>query len=567
MIRRASARAALVVMLVAIGLIGIAAPAFAAVPKITGFSPISGPVGTSVTILGSGFTGITAVAFNGTGATFTVTSSSEIHATVPAGATTGPISVTNASGTALSASNFTVTPTPPSTGLSPGTGPPTSKLTVSGANFGPNEAVDVYFDITDQALASTDGTGSFGGISIQVASSAVPGTHWVTAVGRHSGLSAQAPFTVQTDWAQFRNTANHRGRNATENVLGPSNVAGIDLDWAFAARGPIFSSPAVANGVTYVGSEDGILNAVNAATGTLLWAFPTGFVESSPAVANGVVYVGGDNKVYALSAATGTLIWSFITGNTVESSPAVANGVVYVGSRDGKVYALSAATGTLIWSSSIGSYVFSSPAVANGVVYVGSGDGNVHALNASTGAGLWTFVTGNTVNSSPAVANGVVYVGSLDGKVYALGAATGKVLWASFTMGFVDSSPAVANGVVYVGSGDGNVHALSASSGTLLWSFTTGSMVDSSPAVANGVVYVGSFDGRVYALSAVNGAYLWSFTTRDSVQSSPAVANGEVYAADIDGDLYAFDLAGGTSPVRRANAAALVPDRTLRPQN
>jgi outer membrane protein assembly factor BamB len=63
-------------------------------------------------------------------------------------------------------------------------------------------------------------------------------------------------------------------------------------------------------------------------------------VESSPAVANGVVYVGSLNqKVYALNARTGANLWSYGTGGQVYSSPAVANGMVYVGSQDGKVYA------------------------------------------------------------------------------------------------------------------------------------------------------------------------------------------------------------------------------------
>jgi hypothetical protein len=81
-----------------------------ALPEITAFTPSSGPVGTSVTITGTNFTGTTAVEFNGTAAvTFTVDSDTQITATVPAGATTGPISVTNADGTGTSASDFTVT--------------------------------------------------------------------------------------------------------------------------------------------------------------------------------------------------------------------------------------------------------------------------------------------------------------------------------------------------------------------------------------------------------------------------------------------------------------------------
>src|SRR5580765_6528287 len=60
------------------------------------FSPIFGPVGTGVTI--TGFTGATAVSFNGVAATFTVGPSGTITTTVPAGATTGSITVTTPSG-------------------------------------------------------------------------------------------------------------------------------------------------------------------------------------------------------------------------------------------------------------------------------------------------------------------------------------------------------------------------------------------------------------------------------------------------------------------------------------
>jgi outer membrane protein assembly factor BamB len=71
----------------------------------------------------------------------------------------------------------------------------------------------------------------------------------------------------------------------------------------------------------------------------VLWTYAAGnFVESSPAVANGVVYVGSDDyNVYALNAKTGAKLWSYATGDSVHSSPAVANGMVYVCSD--KVYA------------------------------------------------------------------------------------------------------------------------------------------------------------------------------------------------------------------------------------
>ncbi len=77
-------------------------------PTITGFSPTSGAAGTGVTIGGTNFTGATAVAFNGTAASYTVNSATQISATVPAAASSGPITVTTPGGAATSSSSFTV---------------------------------------------------------------------------------------------------------------------------------------------------------------------------------------------------------------------------------------------------------------------------------------------------------------------------------------------------------------------------------------------------------------------------------------------------------------------------
>ena len=77
-------------------------------PVITSFTPTSGPMGTTVTIVGTGLGGANSVTFNGKPASFTVNSSTQITTVVPDGATTGPISVTTPSGTATSATSFTV---------------------------------------------------------------------------------------------------------------------------------------------------------------------------------------------------------------------------------------------------------------------------------------------------------------------------------------------------------------------------------------------------------------------------------------------------------------------------
>ena len=102
-------------------------------PTIKWFAPSTGPVGTSVDIHGVNFTGATSVTFNGTNADYTVDSDTEIHATVPAGATTGPIAVTTPASTGTSQDPFGVTPTISS--FTPTCGPVGISVDIHGSNF------------------------------------------------------------------------------------------------------------------------------------------------------------------------------------------------------------------------------------------------------------------------------------------------------------------------------------------------------------------------------------------------------------------------------------------------
>jgi hypothetical protein len=90
---------------------GASTSTFTPTLSITGFTPASGPPGTAVTIAGIGFNNTSSVAFNGTpAASVTFVSASQLTATVPGSATTGPITVTNTAaptGTVASRSSYT----------------------------------------------------------------------------------------------------------------------------------------------------------------------------------------------------------------------------------------------------------------------------------------------------------------------------------------------------------------------------------------------------------------------------------------------------------------------------
>ncbi len=126
-------------------------------PVITSFTPTSGYTSTIVTIYGTNFTGASSVKFNGATAPFSVVSNTQITAIQPAGATTGPLSVTNPYGTAYSASPYTVlTGAPRIWGFTPTSGATGAEVVISGSNLG--SATSVKFNGTSATFTVLSAT-------------------------------------------------------------------------------------------------------------------------------------------------------------------------------------------------------------------------------------------------------------------------------------------------------------------------------------------------------------------------------------------------------------------------
>jgi outer membrane protein assembly factor BamB len=189
------------------------------------------------------------------------------------------------------------------------------------------------------------------------------------------------------------------------------------------------SSPAVANGLLYIGSEGDGVSAFDLKTGALKWRFTTAsVVNSSPTVVNGVLYIGSgvfgkDNKkLYALNATTGVKRWEYIIEESTAgySSPIVADGIVYIGSGS-TLYAVDAASGAKKWDvkPEANNLIYSGPVVATGFVYLGIGK-KLYAFDTATGAKKWEYDTGRTIGqSSPCVIakDGTVYYPGISGMV------------------------------------------------------------------------------------------------------------------------------------------------------
>jgi outer membrane protein assembly factor BamB len=293
--------------------------------------------------------------------------------------------------------------------------------------------------------------------------------------------------------------------------------------WKFATGGIIRSRPAVSDGVVFVSSDDGVLHALDVSTGVEKWqtdigaanirtggAFDVGsgydYQQSSPVIAGGVVYVGsGAAEFDAVDAASGKLLWRFETASRIRSSAAIAAGKVYVGDGSGTLHAFDARTGAELWNQP--GCDLPSPAAAGGLVYCGSrGTFEVHAWDAATGELKWKFPVGHSwVDSSPVIVDDILYIGSSDAStLFALDAATGELKWQFSTKGYAWCTPRFANGTVYIGSYnmgvEGTLYAVDAATGQQKWSLTIKGGIVGSPAVDQGVIYIGGLDGNLYSI-------------------------------------------------------------------
>ena len=212
---------------------------------ITSFAPTSGPVGTVVTLTGTGFTGATAVNFNGTtAAIFSVVSATQITATVPSGATTGTISVTPLSGPdVISATSFTVTvlpAVPTITSFAPTSAPVGTVVTLTGTGF--TGATAVAFNGTTTAIFVVVSATK---ITAEVPSGATTGTIAVTTPGG-TGTSATS-FTVEAvvvtpkvtlKLSGLTSGAMRLGRSVTaKGKVTPSSLAGSKVKLTVQKRG------------------------------------------------------------------------------------------------------------------------------------------------------------------------------------------------------------------------------------------------------------------------------------------------------------------------------------------
>lgn len=270
------------------------------------------------------------------------------------------------------------------------------------------------------------------------------------------------------------------------------------------------------------------IDAVNSATGALVWSFPTPG-ESMPTpvvVGTTLVAAGGGGDVYGLNVATGRLRWKTPIGSFVSMSSLDVSGttVVFGGTHPSRMDAIDAVTGKLLWqqrpagvfSSSMGD---GTPAVSGGVEVtqievgprVGGHVGSEEvAVTASTGAPLWTRMLGSgpvpprNKDGNAVIVGGIVYTASpVTSAMQALRLSDGALLWRRALPSTMKSPPAVVGNRVLIPAASGTITVLNAQTGAVVhvWHSTHGGFGPQGAVVVGKTVFVGTNTGWLQAVA------------------------------------------------------------------
>ncbi|WP_239615623.1 outer membrane protein assembly factor BamB family protein [Cohnella mopanensis] len=335
--------------------------------------------------------------------------------------------------------------------------------------------------------------------------------------------------------------------------------------WKFQTGERITSSPLIAAGKVYFGSDDHHLYAVDAASGKKDWSFTAdSAIRSNPKLSgSSIVFQSHAGTVYRLDAGTGSLIWSVPAADPVvkgeqdewdyyDSSASLDDDVFYIGNANAELLAFNVDTGKRLWEYQATAPIKSSPIHDDKTVYFGDWEGYIYAVDKKNGELRWSYKTPpndrhKAIQSTPVLHEGVLYAGARDFKLYAIDALSGNPLWYQVAPAWV-ASPIYEGNTLYVGNSNGYfMAAVDPKTGLEKWRFETSSNVLSAPAYEKGQLIFGSgyaySNGKVkdylYSVDALTGKLSWKIDS-DKIQTTPAVAKGIIYYTSFDGALHAL---------------------------
>ena len=304
---------------------------------------------------------------------------------------------------------------------------------------------------------------------------------------------------------------------------------------------------------------------------TPLWSTNTGKgtdgrrLSLVPAHQNGQLFVAdARGLVTAVSAADGRVLWQRDTGLPLSGGPEVAGTRLVLGTTNGELLALAVADGSELWRAQVGSEILSIPRVAplpaGDQVILHTLNDSIFGFNAANGEQLWHYDFQAPIltlrgSSTPLILGDYVLVGVSGGRLAKVELATGLPEWISTVtpprgrselerIADLNATPVVAGQTIYVSAYNGDLAALDLTSGAVLWRRALSSYAGLT--LADDTLYVTDADDIVWAAKPDDGAGLWKQEAlRYRILSAPAVVANTVLVGDLEGYVHLLARSDG----------------------
>lgn len=395
----------------------------------------------------------------------------------------------------------------------------------------------------------------------------------VTSENQSLAFSAPAARN-NTDWTHGIGTPAYRtlhpALSDTPQLIWSNSIGAGD-----SRRQRITADPVVANGriFTLDASSQVVATGLDGAT---LWSRDVKPAQDGDedgtgggmAEADGVLYVSsGFGVLIALEADSGQVIWEQDLGATGSGRPTVFGDLVYLVAGDTTGWAIEKDSGRIAWqidaAEDLGNVLGApAPVLLDDIAIFSFGTGELQAVFRRGGLRRWdASVLGerpgralskvDDVTGTPVAVDGVIYAGSQAGRTVAIDAGSGQRLWTA-TDGAIDTVLPVG-GSVFMISDLNELVRLNAGDGSRVWAVPLPNFVKTrrpwkaseifanhGPILAGGQIFVASNDGMLRAFDPTDGSLRSSTEIPGGASTTPVVAGGVLYLVNTKGQLLAF---------------------------
>ena len=327
----------------------------------------------------------------------------------------------------------------------------------------------------------------------------------------HSIAAAQTPKQRYEDIARaFRNEK-----------PSPLPILAIERAWTLKINAAPSAPAAMDHERIYIPLRDKLLVALYRETGILAWIRP--YQTTAPLVIGGSsLFFVGDGVISALDAASGSALWSAPIDGPLSSPVVWDSGWLFALTQKGDLLAFRAADGTLIWKRSLGAASPHAPVPGGAsTLYLSLSDSRIVALAIDSGDVQWERQLTGTL-SPPAAGSDRVFVGSTNNFLYALDEETGREEWKWRNGGDVIGA-SVEGEVVYFASLDNIIRAVNRGNGNQRWRKPTGTRPVLPPLAFRGVVALPGLMPALTVFVGLDGTVMGSHAVEGDLVGAPLI--------------------------------------------